>query len=334
MRFGTPSLLAVAVAIAAIVAALVVYGERARRRALARFGEIDLLGASTPLPSQRRREWGGGLIIAALALAALSLARPLGGTSSRAIRRTGGDVLFLLDLSRSMNAADVGPDASRLAAAKHAAAAIAQALPEDRVGLLVFGGSGFMQLPPTVDRSTFQVFLDAASPADIPDVSTNLEAAAGVAASAVTDVGGGPRSTGIVLLSDGEDVEGKLEGAIRALRDANVRTDAVGVGTTDGTVLLDHDSTGALVPHRGPEGDVVTTRLVELNLQDIARRTGGVYARWTDVAPVVADLKQLQPRAVSGQALAAAADDFQWPLAVAVLLLLIEPWVSDRRSAS
>jgi Ca-activated chloride channel family protein len=192
-----------------------------------------------------------------------------------------------------------------------------------------------MQLPPTVDRSTFQLFLDAASPADIPDISTNLEAAAGLAAAAVTDVGGGPLSTGLVLLSDGEDVEGKLEGAITALRDARVRTEAVGVGTTDGTLLMDRDSAGTLVPHRDPDGDVVTTRLVELNLQDIARRTGGAYARWdgaASVAPIVADLGRLQPRAVAGQAREAAADRFQWPLAVGVLLVLLEPWVSDRRA--
>jgi Ca-activated chloride channel homolog len=331
--FAAPWALAIGVVIVAIVAWLVVYGERARRRAVGRFGDVHLL---LGLPSVRRREWGGGLLIASVALAALALARPLGGSSSRTVRHTGGDVLFLLDLSRSMNADDAAPYASRLAAAKHAASAIAQALPEDRVGLLVFGGSGFLQLPPTVDRSTFQLFLDAASPADIPDVSTNLEAAAGVAALAATDVAGGPASTGIVLLSDGEDVEGKLEGAIQALSNAHVRTDAVGVGTTEGTVLMDRDSIGALVPHRGPYGNVVTTHLVELNLQDIARRTGGVYARSSDIAPIVADLKRLRPRTVSGQALASASEEFQWPLALAVLLLLVEPWVSDRwrRSAT
>jgi Ca-activated chloride channel family protein len=320
-------------AVAVVVAAtLVVYGERARRRALERFGEIDLLAASSRLPSERRRAWGSGLLIVGLALIAVALGRPQGGTQSRAVRRAGADVLFLLDLSRSMTATDVEP--SRLAAAKRAASAIARALPDDRVGRLVFGGSGFLQLPPTVDRSTFQLFLDAASPVDIPDVSTNLEAAAGLAAVAVSDVGSGPASTGLVVLSDGEDVEGKLEGAIRALSEAHVRTDAVGVGTPGGVVLMDRDSTGALVPHRDPDGGPVTTHLVELNLQDIARRTGGAYARWDgdqSVAPIVADLSRLRPRIVAGQAREAGADRFQWPLAVGVVLLLIEPWVSDRR---
>jgi Ca-activated chloride channel family protein len=327
VNIGAPWALGVGAVAVGVAATLAVYGERARRRALERFGEIGVLGASSRLPSERRRAWGGRLLIVGLALIALTLGRPQGGTQSRAVRRAGADVLFLLDLSRSMTATDVEP--SRLAAAKRAASAIARALPDDRIGLLVFGGSGFLELPPTVDRSTFQLFLDAASPADIPDVSTNLEAAAGLAAVAVRDVGSGPASTGLVVLSDGEDVEGKLEGAIRALSDAHVRTDAVGVGTPDGVVLMDRD-----VPHRDPDGGVVTTRLVELNLQDIARRTGGTYARWDgegSVAPIVADLGRLRPRVVTGEVREAGADRFQWPLAVALMVLLIEPWISDRR---
>jgi Ca-activated chloride channel homolog len=321
--------LVVGAAVVVLVGIVVVYGERQRRLAMARFGEAGLLAGSLELPSPPRRAWGAGLIVVGLALASLALARPIGrfgifGSATHHVRQHGADVLFLLDLSRSMEATDAEP--SRLAAAKRAASAIAQALPSDRVGLLVFGGSGFLQLPPTVDRSAFQLFLDAASPSDIPDVSTNLEAAAGVAASAVTE----PASTGIVLLSDGEDTEGKLEGAIRALRDAGVRTDAVGVGTVDGVTLMDTNS----VPHRGPDGQVVTTRLMEANLQDIARRTGGVYARAGDVGPVVADLAQLRPRGVSGQQHEVGIEVFQWPLALGVLLLLAEPWVSDRWDAA
>lgn len=331
MSFGSAWVLAVGAAIILLVGVVVVYGERERRLAMARFGDAGLLGGSLalPLPSARRRAWGAAFVVVGLALASFALARPIAsfgifGGAAHHVRQNGADVLFVLDLSRSMEATDATP--SRLDAAKRAAAAIAQALPNDRVGLLVFGGSGFLQLPPTVDRAAFQLFLDAASPADIPDVSTNLEAAAGVAAAAVSE----PRSTGIVLLSDGEDVEGKLEGAIRALRDAGVRTDAVGVGSVEGTVLM--DSVGA--PHRGPDGNVVTTRLVELNLQDIARRTGGVYARAGDVGPVVEDLQRLQPRGVVGQEHEAGVEVFQWPLALGVLALLLEPWVSDRWRAA
>lgn len=308
------------------VIAMLRSAERARWRALEAFGDPAVLDRSSRWPSTGGRRVGAVLLVSGLALGIVALARPQFGGAAHRVERTGGDVLFLLDLSRSMTAGDVEP--TRLGAAKRAIAAIARAVPGDRVGLLVFGGSGFVQLPPTVDRSTFQLFLDAAEPADIPDISTNLQAAAGLAAAAVTDVASGPASTAVVVVSDGEDVEGKLEGAIKVLNAARVRTSAVGVGTIQGTTLLDRDSTGAATPHLDWAGRTVTTRLMEDNLQDIARRTGGEYVRWdgdASVRPVVAALGQLQARAVSGQAHEAAADRYQWPLGIALLLLLIEP---------
>jgi Ca-activated chloride channel homolog len=237
-------------------------------------------------------------------LSVVALAGPRSGTGARSVAGEGADVLFMLDLSRSMTATDVAP--SRLAAAKAAARAIAAALPHDRLGLLVFAGDGFLQLPATVDRSTFAAFLDAASPADVPDPATNLEAAAGVAAN-VLHASDASASTALVVLSDGEDNEGKLEGAIRALQSAHVRTFTVGVGTPEGATI--------------PGG--VTTHLVENNLRDIARRTGGVYARWPNVAPIVAGLSELPPRAISGTAQIAGLDRYQWPLALAFFLLLL-----------
>src|SRR5205085_1712194 len=103
----------------------------------------------------RGRRVRRALLGVAVAMIIVALARPQGGATPGTLRRSGGDVLFLLDLSRSMNAQDVPPSPSRLAAAKRAASAIARALPDDRVGLSVFGGAGFLQLPPTLDHSTF-----------------------------------------------------------------------------------------------------------------------------------------------------------------------------------
>jgi Ca-activated chloride channel homolog len=330
MTWGAPWVLVALVIV--VPGAIVLWrsAEGGRRRALDAFGDPAVLDRSSRWPSRERRRVAGGVLLAGVVLGVVALARPQFGGASHGVERQGGDVLFLLDLSRSMTATDAEP--TRLGAAKRAIEAIARAVPNDRVGLLVFGGSGFVALPPTVDRSTFQLFVDAAQPSDIPDISTNLEAAAGMAAEAVTQVGTGAGSTAIVVVSDGEDVEGKLEGAIKALNAAHVRTSAVGIGTVGGTTILDRDSvSGGVAPHHDWAGNVVTTRLMEDNLEDIARRTGGVYARWdgdaASVRPVVAALGALEARAVSGQAHEAAADRYQWVLVVAIVLLLLEPLV-------
>jgi Ca-activated chloride channel family protein len=279
--------------------------ERRRRRAIEAFGDTRLLEPFSALPSARHRTLRAVIAIAGAALALVALARPRSGTGTRGIAGDGADVLFLIDLSRSMRATDVAP--SRLDAAKAAARAIAAALPSDRVGLLVFAGDGFLQLPATVDRSTFDAFLDAASPADVPDPATNLEAAAGVAANVIR---ADSAYTALVVLSDGEDNVGKLEGAIRTLESAHIRTSAVGVGTAEGATI----------------GGGVTTRLMEDNLRDIARRTGGVYARWSgrsSVAPVIAGLATMPSRRIAGTARLAGIDRYQWPLAAAFVLFLL-----------
>jgi Ca-activated chloride channel homolog len=305
--------------------------DEARRRALTLFGPLSVQSPATSLPRDRATRLAHGLALAGVALCVVALARPQLGATSQLRRRTSGDIVFALDLSRSMNATDVQP--SRLDAAKRAAADIARAFPDDRVGLLVFGGSGFLQLPPTLDHSTFRSFLDAATTADIPDPSTNFEALAGLLAATLTRGDASPYSA-VVVLSDGEDVQGKLEGAIGLLAKAGVRTYTVGVGTTAGATVIDRDARGAATPHRDWVGREVTTRLAEQNLRDIARRTGGEYARWADdasIEPIIAQLVRLQRRAVASRTHGPPADRFQWPLALACALLVAYPLAARAR---
>ena len=299
---------------------------RARVTALDRFGPLALGAVATAFPTPRRRRFAEGMALAGMALCLVALARPQFGSSSRTLHRTSGDIIFALDLSRSMGVTDVSP--SRLGAAKQAAAAIARAFPDDRAGLVVFGGTAFLQLPPTLDHSTFQTFLDAAAGGDIPDPSTNFEALAGLLARTATQDRAGAPYTAVVLLSDGEDVEGKLEEAIGLFSKAHVHVFTVGVGTLGGALVMDRNARGVLSPHLDWAGREVTSRLAEQNLQDIARRTGGMYARWggdATVEPIVSQLTQMGRRAVSSEIHGQLADRYQWPLSLAGVLLLLYP---------
>lgn len=327
LAFARPWALVALLVLVSVVIALIARAARLRRRDLARFGDPALLARAAPLPSTAARAARATLRVLALALIALALARPQWGTGSRADRRAGGDVLFLLDLSRSMTARDAPAAASRLDAAKRAASAVARQLPDARVGLLVFGGSGFLQLAPTLDHSTFERFLDGATPADFPDPATNLEAAADLAAATAAREGD---STGValVLLSDGEDVEGKLMTAIGAFRAARIRVSTVGVGSPGGATIPDSDAAGAVAPHRDWAGRVVVTRLEERNLRDIARLTGGAYVRWSgstaELRPVVDAVRGVETRARRSSVSEPLVERFQWPLALALVALALE----------
>jgi Ca-activated chloride channel homolog len=325
MTFATPLALLGLVLLLPLGVALS-HAARARASALDRFGPLALGAVATAFPPPQRRRFAEGLALAGVALCVVALARPQFGSNSRTLHRTSGDIVFALDLSRSMDAMDVSP--SRLVAAKQAAAAIARAFPDDRVGLVVFGGTGFLQLPPTLDHSTFRTFLDAAAAGDIPDPSTNFEALAGLLARAAAQDRANAPYTTVVLLSDGEDVEGKLEAAIGLLSKAHVHVFTIGVGTLDGGLVMDRDARGVLSPHLDWTGREVTSRLAEQNLQDIARRTGGTYARWggdATVEPIVSQVAQMGRRAVSSEIHGQLADRYQWPLSLAGALLLLYP---------
>jgi Ca-activated chloride channel family protein len=333
MRFETPAAL-LGLIVLIPLALLLARAGRARDAALGRFGALAASVLPAGIPRPRRRRLAEGIALAGIALCVVALARPQFGVNARALHRTSGDIVFALDVSRSMGATDVAP--SRLGAAKQAASTIARAFADDRVGLVIFGGTGFLQLPPTLDHSTFRTFLDAAAGSDIPDLSTNFEALAGLLARTAAQDRGDARYTTVVLLSDGEDVEGKLERAIGLLDTAHVRVFTIGVGTPGGAPVPDRDSRGLLVPHLDWRGQPVVSHLVELNLQDIARRTGGTYVRWDGngtVAPLISQLGQMSRRSVSSETHAQLADQYQWPLALAGLLFLVSPAAFGRREA-
>lgn len=327
----SPLYLVLAVLFLLLAAFGVVRLERRRWAAVRAFGDLDLLARSSLLPGARARGVRFVLLGFGFAAALISLARPQSPTGRPSVLSASGrDVLFLLDLSRSMNAQDVVP--SRLVAAKQAARAIATGLPEDRIGLVVFGGSAFLDLPPTLDRSALELFLAAAGTNDIPDPGTNLERAlaAGAAMLAEEDTSGFRM---IVVFSDGEGLQGQPDSTIAVLRQRGIRVFAVGVGTPAGGAIPEREGDGRARFHRDAQGQIVITRLDEPELRRIASETGGAYVRWSSAAstdPLIAELATFERRRVASRVGGALAERFQWPLALALLALTVEPFLPER----
>jgi len=335
MSFAHPALLW----LMPLLAALAVWGfaraERERRAALAAVGDPALLARTSALPSGRRRALRHAARTLALAFGIVALARPQWGDRPADRARTGRDILVALDLSRSMNAADGSP--TRLAAAKQAIHRLVAARPGDRFGLIVFGGSAFVQLPLTDDPTVFERFLAAANTEDLGDPGTSLSGALEAAATVFTH-DGAPGSRAVVLISDGEsDQDDDIAPPIRALRKLDVPVYALGVGTTEGA-RVPADSSEAPEPwHRDHIGRVVVSRLTEGALQRIAQATGGLYERWDGhrAAPLVGTaLDRLTVRTSSIAHVVERSDRFQWPLGAAFTLLLLEPLVPLRRRAT
>lgn len=266
----------------------------------------------------------------AVALALVALARPQGGTATRAGQGLGRDVLLAIDLSRSMTVRDVGID--RLSAAKRTAREIVGALDiGDRAGLVIFGGAGFLQLPLTTDRDAFDRFLDAVSVELLDDPSTDLNAPLRTAATVFAHEGGdGHRA--LVILSDGDDEAEHREAAIAALAKLRIPVFTVGVGTAAGGLVpkAAGDTTGGPSNpwHVDGIGRPVESKLVAGPLREIAAGTRGVYTAFDDRAGrarVDEGLRAITARPLGVQRRTERTELFQIPLGLALLLLLAEP---------
>jgi Ca-activated chloride channel family protein len=330
VTFAYPWVLAAGCVLLAAVGWIIVRAERARRNALARFGELDVLGRSSSLVSYRHSTRVWGLRAAAVGLGVVALARPQAGERQSELVRTGRDVLVLLDLSRSMGVSDISTGAvsgpsTRLAAAKQLAWDVMASYPGDRVGLVVFGGSAFLQLPFTSERASLRLFLDAASPDDLGDPATDVSAALLTAVSAFEHEGEVGRRA-VLIVTDGESGEGDLDAAIEALRAAELPVFAIGVGSARGSPVP-ADTADAPEPyHRDHIGRVVVSRLEAGDLRRVAESSGGGFARWDrpdEMRALVAGLGQVKARTLAARKSNERADRYQWPLGLMVVLLAI-----------
>jgi len=309
-----------------------VWAFRARRGALARLAEAPVrsaLAASVDWASRHRK---ATLVSAAAGCLILALVGPQWGFEWEQVKRRGIDLVIALDVSKSMLAQDVKPN--RLKRAKLAIQELIPLLGGDRIGLVVFAGTGFVQCPLTIDYGAFTLTLDDVSTDAIPRGGTALAQAirTGVAAFAAS----ASESRVLVLITDGEDLEGDAAAAARDAAQAGVKIFAVGMGTPEGELIPVEDEQGSRSFLKDLEGRTVKSRLDEAALQQIALQTGGSYVRATPTAFGLDALYRERIATMKAQEMEGGRRKrhelrFQWPLAAALGLLCVEMLMRERR---
>ena len=318
-------------ALAPAVGVFFVWALRRRRQALRRFAEARLLATLAPDLDERRQRWRALLIVAALTLLVLALAGPKWGFHWEEVHREGVDIVIALDTSRSMLAEDVKPD--RLARSKLAIEDLVKRLQGDRIGLVAFAGSAFMQCPLTLDYQAFAESLHAVNVGIIPKGGTALTEA--IKAGLEAFEGRQGKHEALILITDGEDHEGHIDDAAKEAADRGVKIYTVGIGTAEGDLIpVTVDGQQDFLKDR--RGQVVKSRLDEETLQKIATTTGGAYVHATSgdfgLDTVYNDfIGKMEKRELQSTMERRYEERFQLPLLLAFVLLALEPLVGDRR---
>lgn len=327
-------MLALALLLPLGVWALYRHAERARRRAWSAYapGVGPRLVALAPWQRGRR----AAAVAAAAALLGVALARPQLPGGEQTVRREGLDLVIALDVSQSMLARDVAP--SRLERARAELHRLADALPGDRLGLVLFAADAFVQCPLTTDRGAFRLFLDAASPDMLPTQGTDFEAALTAAADAfgppvAPAPGSAPPARVVLVVSDGENHDGSLSRARDIAAEAGAVVFTAGVGEADGATIPVPQG-DAVVDKVDPQtGEVVRTRLDEDALRDLAERGGYVHVGRlsSGMEDLPTRLAGLTRGSLGTTTMGTRREVYAWPLALALVLLLVEALLPDAR---
>lgn len=272
-RFGEPACLYL-LAILPLLAVFYVYTNYRLRKRMRKYGDLALLRQLMPDVSAHRVHLKFGLMFTAIALIIFVLARPQFGSKMETVKRSGIETVIALDISNSMLAEDVQPN--RLEKSKRLVSKLMDSFTNDKVGMIVFAGQAFTQLPITSDYISAKMFLDAIDPSLIVSQGTDIGGAINLATKSFTpkeEVG-----RAVIIITDGENHEGGAEEAARAAAEKGMQVFVLGVGSPEGAPIP--AATGRSNDFRkDKEGNVIVTRLNEQMCRQIAQAGKGMYIR-------------------------------------------------------
>lgn len=303
-----------------------------RKRTMLKFAEEKLLERIAASVNLQKKMLKLVLIILSFIFLVLALMRPQWGYQWEEVKKKGLDILVAIDVSKSMLASDVKPN--RLERSKLAVKDLLKKLKSDRIGLIAFSGTAFLQCPLTVDYNGFLLALNDLDVDTIPRGGTSISSA--IKKAILSYEGGEKKYKILVLITDGEDHEGSPIKLARAAKVEGIKIFCIGIGTAEGELIQLKDESGKRIFLKDKQGNIVKSRLDEKVLRKVALTTGGTYVR-SSGAEFGLDfiyeekLAPMERREIKAKLSKFYHERFQIPLSIALILLIIEPWVSERR---
>jgi len=300
--------------------------QRWRSQGLKSFGKTNLVMQLIPDFSKGKQVLKFVLLSLAYSFIVLGFANPQIGTKQEKVKRNGIDVIIAMDVSNSMLSEDIKPN--RLLRAKNFVSNFIDELHNDRLGMIVFAGRAYLQMPLTVDYSAARMYLKSLSPGLIPTQGTNFAEAVDLARKSF--VQGENRHKALIIITDGEDNEGGAEEEIAAAVKEGLKVFTIGVGTDNGgPIPFGNDF------KRDEDGNIVLSKMNQDMLRDLAAKGNGKYFRLgsgnEEINAIFKELGRIGTKEFEEMVFTDFDDQFQWCLAIAALLLLIDWWISERK---
>lgn len=305
------------------------------KKNLKKLGDLNLINQLAPEISKAKKTTKFILFLIGLSFIILGICNFQTGSKMRDVKREGADIMICLDVSNSMLAQDLTPN--RLERSKIAIEKMVNKLQGDRLGIIVFAGEAYVQLPITTDYNTAKLFLESINTKIVPVQGTNIADAINKAVESFGKDEG--KNKAIVVITDGENNEDAKESAVDAADEAakkNIVIHTIGVGSESG-VPIPNIVDGVVNGYKKDnEGNTVVTKLDSKILQEISSATNGVYvqASSSDIGldAILDKIAELDKKQLESKMYSDYEDQFQWFLGVGLLFLMLESFLSERIS--
>lgn len=300
---------------------------RARRKRIAKFGDPQLVNKLMPGASRSRGWIKLTLISFALFFFALGLSRPQLGAKLKEVETKGVEIILALDVSNSMLAEDYSPN--RLERAKLAISRLVDKLKEDRIGLIVFAGKAFVQLPITADYISAKIFLNSISTSSVPVQGTAIGEAINTAIKSFSLESKNSRA--IVVITDGENHEDDAVAAAKSALELGIPVFTIGIGTDAGKPIP--VGNGELLKDK--DGNIVVTKLDEKTLSEVAKAGGGSYLRAGNsdfgLEAIVDNIHNMDKQSYKSVVFEDFDEQYMYFFAIALMFLLLELLIGERK---
>jgi Ca-activated chloride channel homolog len=329
-RFANPDYLYLLLSLPVVIA-LWIINEYRKRKAFQRFGDKTLVKKLLPELSRIRPAVKLVIQLIALSFAIIMLARPQFGSKIEEVKRQGVEVIIALDVSNSMLAEDIQPN--RLERAKQAISRLVENLGNDKIGLVVFAGDAYTQIPVTTDYVSAKMFLSTINPDMVPKQGTAIGSAIDLGMRSFTP--GTGRSKAMIIITDGENHEDDPVAKAKEASAQGIIIHTIGIGSAEG-VPVSVVTGGKKDFLKDVDGNTVITKLDENILKEIAVAANGKYVRANNsnigLDEVFNEIRKLKKQELEGKMFTEYNDQFQLFAGIALFLLLVDFLVMDRKN--